>query len=60
MQAHADAIDALMDNGTLTLLGEDPLTPQLQRITEEHNVDDQLTAMRQQMQISGPTATQKA
>jgi phage shock protein A len=60
MQAHADAIDALMDNGTLTLPGEDPLTPQLQRITEEHNVDDQLTAMRQQMQTSGPTATPKA
>ena len=60
MQAHADAIDALMDNGTLTLPGEDPLTPQLQRITEEHDVDEQLAAMRQQMQISGPTATPKA
>ena len=34
MQAHADAIDALMDNGTLTLPGEDPLTPQFPRIAQ--------------------------
>ncbi len=59
MQAHADAIDTLMDTGTLSLPGEDPLTTQLQRITEGHNVDDQLAAMRQQMQISGPIAAQQ-
>jgi hypothetical protein len=28
-----------------------------QRGTEEHNADDQLAAMRQQMQISGPGKT---
>ena len=57
MQAHADAIDILMENGTLALPGDDPLATQLQQITEEHNVDDELVAMRQQLQISGPTTT---
>jgi phage shock protein A len=66
MQAHADAIDSLMQSGTLNLPGEDPLTNQLQQITQEQNVDGELAAMRQQMQIgtsqapqiSGPTSQQ--
>ncbi len=58
MQAHADAIDTLMASGTLSIPGEDPLASQLQKITEEHNVDEQLAAMRQQLQISGPKAQQ--
>jgi phage shock protein A len=56
MQAHADAIDSLMASGTLSIPGEDPLASQLQQITEEQNVDEQLAAMRQQLQISGPKA----
>ena len=54
MQARADAIDTLMENSTLTIPGEDPLASQLQQITSEHNVEEQLAAMRQQLQISGP------
>ena len=51
MQAHADAIDTLMESGTLSIPGEDPLNTQLQQLTEQHNVDDQLAAMKQQLQI---------
>jgi phage shock protein A len=58
MQAHADAIDTLMASGTLNAPGEDPLDTQLRQITEEHNVDAELAAMRQQLQISGPKAQQ--
>jgi phage shock protein A len=57
MQARADAIDTLMQSGTLNIPGEDPLATQLQQITEEHNVDEQLASMRQQMQISEPGNT---
>ncbi len=55
MQAHADAIDSLMQSGTLSIAGSDPLATQLQQITEEQNVDGELAAMRQQLQISGPS-----
>lgn len=54
MQAHADAIDALMESGTLQVPGQDPLDAQLTRITEEHNVDAELAAMRQQLQLPAP------
>jgi phage shock protein A len=54
MQARADAIDTLMENGTLVTSGDDPLAAQLQQISAGHNVEDQLAAMRQQLQIAGP------
>lgn len=57
MQAHADAIDTLMENGTLIIPGEDPLATQLQQLTGGQNVDQELTAMRQQLQISSPGKT---
>src|SRR6266536_5992180 len=41
-----------MDSGTLSIPSEDSLATQLQQITEEHNVDEQLASMRQQLQIS--------
>ena len=54
MQAHADAIDSLMDSGTLQIPGQDPLDAQLVKITEEHNVDAELASMRQQLQLPAP------
>lgn len=59
MQAHADAIDSLMESGTLSVPGEDPLDAQLKQLTEEHNVDAQLAAMRQQLQLPGPGQSQQ-
>jgi phage shock protein A len=58
MQAHADAIDSLMASGTLNAPGEDPLDTQLRQITEEHNVDAELAAMRQQLQLPAPGGEQ--
>lgn len=60
MQAHADAIDALMASGELSIPGEDPLSAQLQQITDQHNVDAELAAMKQQVQIGGPTEQLRA
>lgn len=54
MQARADAIDTLMDNGALQIPGEDALDTQLQQISAEHNVDAQLAEMRQQLQLNAP------
>ncbi len=54
MQAHVDAIDTLMEIGTLSVPGEDPLDRQLRQITEEHNVDAELATMRQQLQLPAP------
>ena len=59
MQAHADAIDALMASGTLNAPGEDPLDTQLRQISEEQNVDAELAAMRQQLQLPAPGGEQR-
>lgn len=59
MQARADAIDTLMDSGALNIPGEDPLAAQLQQITAEHNVDEQLAGMRQQLQLPAPNKEQQ-
>jgi len=62
MQSRANAIDALLDSGTLSdqgLLGGGDATDldhQLAKISSEHNVEAELAAMRQQ--ISGPSAPQ--
>ncbi|MEO7019823.1 MAG: PspA/IM30 family protein [Ktedonobacteraceae bacterium] len=60
MQSRADAIDSLLDSGSLGdqgLLGggqSTDLDHQLAKMTSEHNVDAELEAMRHQ--ISGPSA----
>ncbi len=59
VQAHADAIDSLMASGTLNAPGEDPLDTQLRQITEEQNVDAELAAMRQQLQLPAPGGEQR-
>ena len=62
MQSRANAIDSLLDSGTLSdqgLLGGGDATDldhQLAKISSEHNVEAELAAMRQQ--ISGPSAPQ--
>jgi len=61
MQARANAMDALIESGTLSdqnLLGpgsNDPLDRELQQISSQQNVDAQLEAMKQQMQLGGGT-----
>ena len=65
MQARASAMDALLDEGTLGdngLLGAgsgDPLDRQLQQLSAQQNVDAQLQAMKQQMQLGGPNTQQR-
>lgn len=65
MQARASAMDTLLDEGTLGdngLLGagsSDPLDRQLQQISAQQNVDAQLQAMKQQMQLGGPNTQQR-
>jgi phage shock protein A len=65
MQARANAMDALIEGGTLnehTLLGAGPgdsLERELRQISAQQNVDAQLQAMKQQLQLEGPDAQQK-
>lgn len=63
MQARAEAMDTLIEQGTLGdqgLLGPggDPLERELHQIASEQNVDAQLQAMKQQLQLGGPNAQQ--
>ncbi len=59
MQARANAMDALIEQGTLGeqgLLGpgsNDPLERELHQISAQQNVEAQLQAMKQQMQLGG-------
>src|SRR2546423_925512 len=65
MQARANAMDTLIEEGTLGdqgLLGpgsNDPLDRELRQISAQQNVDDQLQAMKQQMQLGGSDAQQR-
>src|SRR6266566_2719425 len=65
MQARANAMDTLIEEGTLGdqgLLGpgsNDPLDHELRQISAEQNVESQLQAMKQQMQLEGPNAQQR-
>lgn len=65
MQARANAMDALIEEGTLSdqgLLGpgsNDPLDRELRQISSHQNVEDQLQAMKQQMQLGGPNPQQR-
>jgi len=63
MQARANAMETLIEQGTLGeqgLLGgsDDTLDRELQKISSEQNVEAQLQAMKQQMQLGGPNAQQ--
>lgn len=64
MQARANAMDTLVEEGTLGdqgLLGpgsNDPLERELRQISSQQNVEDQLQAMKQQMQLGGPNTQQ--
>src|SRR5437588_1459652 len=65
MQACAEAMDTLIEQGALGdqgLLGAgsgDPLERELHKISSEQNVDAQLHALKQQMQLGGPNAQQR-
>ena len=64
MQARANAMETLIEEGTLGeqgLLGEggDPLDRELRQISSQQNVDAQLQAMKQQMQLGGPSTQQR-
>ena len=64
MQARANAMETLIEQGTLGeqgLLGAgsgDTLDRELQKISSEQNVEAQLQAMKQQMQLGGPNPQQ--
>src|SRR5436190_8115769 len=65
MQARANAMDTLIEEGTLGdqgLLGpgsNDPLDHELRQISAQQNVESQLEAMKQQMQLEGPNTQQR-
>lgn len=64
MQARAQAMDALIEQGTLGeqgLLGSggDALSRELQQIAAQQNVETQLQALKQQLQLDGPDAQRK-
>jgi phage shock protein A len=64
MQARANAMEALIEQGTLSEQGmigasSDTLERELQQISSEQNVEAQLQAMKQQMQLGGANAQQK-
>lgn len=65
MQARANAMETLIEQGTLGdqgLLGTgsgDTLERQLQQLSTEQNVEAQLQAMKQQLQLGGSNVSQK-
>src|SRR5438045_4684298 len=65
MQARANARDTLIEEGTLGDQGlldpgsNDQLDHELRKISAQQNVDSQLQAMKQQMQLEGPNAQQR-
>lgn len=65
MQARANAMDALIEQGALGeqgLLGAglgDSLERELNKVASQQNVEAQLQAMKQQMQLGGPDAQQR-
>ncbi|MDQ2716398.1 MAG: PspA/IM30 family protein [Chloroflexota bacterium] len=63
MQARANAMETLIEQGALSdqgMLGSgDTLDRELQKIASEQNVDAQLQALKQHLQISGPDTQQR-
>jgi len=62
MQSRAQAMESLIEQGTLGeqgLLGSgDSLDRELQKLSSQQNVEAQLQAMKQQLQLGGPNAQQ--
>jgi phage shock protein A len=62
-QARANALQTLLDRGELgdqALLGPgDALDRELQQLSTEQNVEAQLQALKQQLQIGGPNVQQR-
>jgi phage shock protein A len=63
MQSRANAMETLIEQGTLGEQGQlgsggDTLDRELQKISSQQNVEAQLQAMKQQMQLGGPNAQQ--
>jgi len=58
MQARASAMDELMDSGVLTdyTSNQDDIDRQLNQLTSGSQVDAQLTALKQQMNLPAPEA----
>lgn len=56
MQARANAMDALIEQGLIGPGSNDPLERELRQISAQQNVEDQLRAMKQQLQLDGPDA----
>ncbi len=64
MQARADAMETLIDEDHFSMQalpagGGSELDRELQKISAEQSVDDQLQALKQQMQLGGPQTSQK-
>jgi len=63
MQARAEATEALIENDELQALpspgNESTLDRELRKISAEQNIDAQLEALKQNMQLGGPNAGQK-
>jgi phage shock protein A len=65
MQARANAMDTLIEQGALSeqgLLGAgsgDSLERELHKLSSQQNVEAQLQAMKQQLQLGGPDAQQR-
>jgi phage shock protein A len=65
MQARANAMDALIEQGTIgdeMLLGpgaNDPLERELRQMSSQQSVEAQLAAMKQQLQLGGGNAQQQ-
>ena len=64
MQARANAMEALIDQGTLSDQGlaggsSDTLERELQKISTEQNVEAELQAMKQHLQLGGANVQQK-
>lgn len=63
MQARAEATEALIENDDLQALpspgNESTLDRELRKISAEQNIDAQLEALKQNMQLGGPNAGQK-
>ncbi|GHO50125.1 PspA/IM30 family protein [Ktedonospora formicarum] len=61
-QARANALDNLLEQGVIgeqTYLGGDTLDRELQKIASQQNVELQLEAMKEQLQLGGPNTQPK-
>lgn len=64
MQARANAMETLIEQGTLgeqglLTSGGDSLDRELQQLSAQQNVESQLQALKQQVQLGGPSAQQR-